>query len=60
MNSLEGKVTLVTGAKGGLGNFVTEAFLAAGGKKFRLIPCLNESPEWIDALAEISIKHFSK
>jgi NAD(P)-dependent dehydrogenase (short-subunit alcohol dehydrogenase family) len=30
MNTLEGKVTLVTGAKGGLGTFVTEAFLAAG------------------------------
>src|SRR5437660_2244647 len=32
MNSLEDKVTLVTGAKGGLGSFVTEAFLAAGAK----------------------------
>lgn len=32
MNTLEGKVTLVTGAKGGLGSFVTEAFLAAGAK----------------------------
>jgi len=32
MNSLEGKVTLITGAKGGLGSFVTEAFLAAGAK----------------------------
>jgi Short-chain alcohol dehydrogenase of unknown specificity len=32
MNALEGKVTLVTGAKGGLGSFVTEAFLAAGAK----------------------------
>jgi NAD(P)-dependent dehydrogenase (short-subunit alcohol dehydrogenase family) len=30
MNSLESKVTLVTGAKGGLGNFVTRAFLDAG------------------------------
>ena len=28
--NLDGKVTLVTGAKGGLGSFVTEAFLAAG------------------------------
>jgi ferrochelatase len=28
-------------------------FLEAGGREFRLIPCLNESPEWIDALAEI-------
>lgn len=32
MNALEGKITLVTGAKGGLGSFVTEAFLAAGAK----------------------------
>jgi NAD(P)-dependent dehydrogenase (short-subunit alcohol dehydrogenase family) len=30
MNPLEGKVTLITGAKGGLGTFVTEAYLAAG------------------------------
>ena len=30
MNPLEGKVTLITGAKGGLGSFVTEAFLAGG------------------------------
>ena len=32
MRSLEGKVALITGAKGGLGTFVTEAFLAAGAK----------------------------
>jgi NAD(P)-dependent dehydrogenase (short-subunit alcohol dehydrogenase family) len=32
MNSLEGKITLITGAKGGLGTFVTESFLAAGSK----------------------------
>ncbi len=32
MNALEGKVALITGANGGLGNFVTEAFLAAGAK----------------------------
>ena len=32
MNTLQGKVTLITGAKGGLGSFVTEAFLAAGAK----------------------------
>src|SRR5215831_6827947 len=30
MSSLSGKVTLITGAKGGLGSFVTEAFLAQG------------------------------
>jgi NAD(P)-dependent dehydrogenase (short-subunit alcohol dehydrogenase family) len=30
VNNLEGKVVLITGAKGGLGSFVTEAFLEAG------------------------------
>ncbi len=30
------------------------AFLEAGGEAFHYIPCLNESPEWIAALAEIS------
>jgi NAD(P)-dependent dehydrogenase (short-subunit alcohol dehydrogenase family) len=30
MRSLDGKVALITGAKGGLGSFVTEAFLAEG------------------------------
>jgi NAD(P)-dependent dehydrogenase (short-subunit alcohol dehydrogenase family) len=29
---LDGKVVLITGAKGGLGSFVTEAFLAAGAR----------------------------
>ena len=30
-----------------------QAFLTAGGREFHLIPCLNESPEWVAALAEI-------
>ena len=30
------------------------AFLAAGGQRLNLIPCLNEAPEWIDALARIA------
>jgi ferrochelatase len=30
------------------------AYVTAGGREFHLIPCLNESPEWIAALAEIS------
>jgi NAD(P)-dependent dehydrogenase (short-subunit alcohol dehydrogenase family) len=30
MNSVEGKVVLITGAKGGRGSFVAEAFLGAG------------------------------
>jgi ferrochelatase len=29
------------------------AFLEAGGKEFNALPCLNESPEWIIALAKI-------
>ena len=29
------------------------AFLDAGGREFHLLPCLNESPEWIEALAAI-------
>jgi NAD(P)-dependent dehydrogenase (short-subunit alcohol dehydrogenase family) len=32
MGELHGKVVVVTGAKGGLGTFVTEAFLAAGAR----------------------------
>ena len=31
-----------------------EAFRAAGGKELKVIPCLNEAPEWIAALAEIA------
>jgi len=30
-----------------------EIFMAAGGREFHLIPCLNESPEWIQALVTI-------
>ena len=33
-----------------------EAFLAAGGREFRYIPCLNERPDWIEALAGIALK----
>ncbi|HET7672757.1 MAG TPA: ferrochelatase [Burkholderiales bacterium] len=31
-----------------------EVFLAAGGREFHLIACLNESPEWIAALGRIA------
>ena len=31
-----------------------QTFLTAGGREFHLIPCLNESPEWIAALAQIA------
>ena len=33
------------------------AFMAAGGKQFHYIPCLNESPAWIAGLAEIAEQH---
>lgn len=33
------------------------SFLMAGGKEFHYIPCLNESPAWICALAEIAESH---
>jgi ferrochelatase len=32
-------------------------FLTAGGKEFHYIPCLNESPAWISALAEVAEQH---
>jgi ferrochelatase len=34
-----------------------EAFLHAGGKTFNYIPCMNDEPMWIDALAAISEQH---
>jgi protoporphyrin/coproporphyrin ferrochelatase len=36
------------------------AFTAAGGREFHLLPCLNEAPEWIDALAEIAKSNIPK
>jgi ferrochelatase len=35
------------------------AFLEAGGKTFNYIPCLNDSPEWLAALAEFSVQHLA-
>jgi len=32
-------------------------FLTAGGKEFHYIPCLNESPLWVAALADIAERH---
>lgn len=34
-----------------------EAFLAAGGREFHYIPCLNERPDWIAALADLAVRH---
>lgn len=32
-------------------------FLQCGGEEFHLLPCLNESPDWIEALAQIARAH---
>jgi len=34
-----------------------DAFLAAGGEQFRFIDCLNDRPDWIKALADLSLRH---
>jgi len=36
-----------------------EAYLAAGGKEFHYIPCLNERPEWIAALSDVAVAHLA-
>jgi protoporphyrin/coproporphyrin ferrochelatase len=36
---------------------VREAFIESGGQDFRYIPCLNDSPDWIGALARIAGQH---
>ena len=35
------------------------AFLLAGGKTFHYIPCLNDDPEWITALCNITERHLA-
>jgi ferrochelatase len=34
-----------------------QAFLGAGGKEFHVVPCLNEQPLWIAALADLVYRH---
>ncbi len=36
-----------------------DAFIKAGGQEFNYLPCLNDSPAWLSALADIAIKHLS-
>jgi ferrochelatase len=36
-----------------------ETFLTAGGGEYRYIPCLNESPAWITALADITLNNLA-
>ncbi len=33
------------------------AFLQAGGQRFHFIDCLNDRPDWISALADLSLQH---
>ena len=35
------------------------SFLAAGGREFHAIPCLNDQKEWIDALCAIALQHLA-
>ncbi|TFY96825.1 ferrochelatase [Ramlibacter rhizophilus] len=34
-----------------------QAFLAAGGQQYGLVPCLNSAPDWIGALADLAERH---
>jgi ferrochelatase len=34
-----------------------DAFLGAGGERFEFIACLNDRPDWIAALADLSLQH---
>jgi ferrochelatase len=36
-----------------------QAFLTSGGKEFHYIPCLNDDPQWITALCELTQQHLS-
>jgi protoporphyrin/coproporphyrin ferrochelatase len=42
-----------------IGMEVRDAFLAAGGKEYRYIPCLNDETEWIAALGNITVQHLA-
>ncbi|MBK9361854.1 MAG: ferrochelatase [Rubrivivax sp.] len=40
-----------------IGDEVREAFVASGGQDFRYVPCLNDEPDWIAALATFTERH---
>ncbi|MBF0368121.1 MAG: ferrochelatase [Magnetococcales bacterium] len=42
-----------------IGKTERQRFLAAGGESFLYVPCLNESPQWIDALTRIVRRELS-
>ncbi|HTX33491.1 MAG TPA: SDR family NAD(P)-dependent oxidoreductase [Bryobacteraceae bacterium] len=58
MQPLEGKVTVITGAKGGLGSVVTEAFLAAGARVVGVSRTIRQAdfqrPEFLAMALELS------
>ena len=43
-----------------IGIEVKQAFLGAGGREFHAIPCLNEHPRWIAALADLVARAISQ
>src|SRR4051794_3367225 len=58
MSALQGRIAIVTGAKGGLGTFVTKAFLAAGARVVGVSRLIKDSdfshPEFTALPAELS------
>jgi ferrochelatase len=34
-----------------------QAFMAAGGREFQYIACLNDQTEWINAMCAVSLQH---
>ncbi|MCB2024980.1 MAG: ferrochelatase, partial [Ottowia sp.] len=36
---------------------VRQAFEAAGGREYHYIPCLNDQPAWMAALAGLALRH---
>lgn len=40
-----------------IGDEVREAFTESGGQDFRYVPCLNDEPDWIAALATLAERH---
>ncbi|UUX94207.1 ferrochelatase [Aquabacterium sp. J223] len=42
-----------------IGMEVRDAFLQAGGEEYRYVPCLNDDPRWITALAQVAVDHLA-
>jgi ferrochelatase len=36
-----------------------KSFLSAGGRAFHMVPCLNDAPAWLDAMARIAERELS-